>query len=106
MNPFSILMFIFSGALLIYAGLLALTRNYNMIPRGYAANPADKRTYARAFAKTMAVVALAPLNGGYFALFSPMLGAVMLALSFIACIKIGADVFRKSIYGQKSDEKE
>lgn len=95
MNPFSMLMFLFSGAILIYAGLLALTKDYKMIPRGYAANPGDKKAYALAFSKTMAVVALAPLNGGYYALFNPLLGAVMLVLSFAACIKIGVDVYKK-----------
>ena len=35
MNPFSILMFCFSGALFLYAVLLYITKDYKLIPRGY-----------------------------------------------------------------------
>ena len=34
MPPLSILMLCFSGMLLLYAGLLALTKDYKLIPRG------------------------------------------------------------------------
>lgn len=94
MNPFSILMFCFSGALLLYAALLALTKDYGLIPRGYAVKPKDSRAYAAAFARMIALVALAPLGGGIYALIDPALGAVMLGLGFVVCIWAGTGMFR------------
>lgn len=94
MNPFSILMFIFSGALLLYAGLLALTKDYALIPRGDAVAPRDKAAYVRAFAKAIAVAALAPMSAGFIALFSPALGGIMLVSNFASCIWIGTLFFR------------
>ena len=95
MSPFSILMFCFAGALLLYAGLLALTKDYSLIPRGYATQPKDKRAYALAFAKAIAVTALAPLGSGIYGLFSTTLGLVMLFVNFPLCIWIGTLFFRR-----------
>lgn len=94
MNPFSILMFAFSGMLLLYAGLLAVTRDYRLIPRGNAANPKDKRAYAAAFAKMMAVVALAPLGGAIYGLFSTTFGVILLLVDLPLCIYVGTWFFR------------
>ena len=96
MQPFSILMFCFSGAILLYAGLLALTKDYQLIPRGHATDPKDKRAYAAAFARVMAVVALAPLSGGIYGLFNVTLGFVALLVSFPVCIWIGVRLFHRS----------
>ena len=59
---FSILMFIFSGILLLYAGLMALTKNYDMLPvrARVSVKPKDKRAYAVQLAKVIALVAAAP----------------------------------------------
>ena len=96
MQPFSILMFCFSGAILLYAGLLALTKDYQLIPRNHATDPKDKRAYAAAFARVMAVVALAPLSGGIYGLFNVALGLVALLVSFPVCIWIGVRLFHRS----------
>lgn len=97
MPPFSILMFIFSGALLLYAGLLALTRDISLIPRSEMMQVKDKRAYAAAFAKTLAVVALAPMSGGFYGLFNEGLGAAMLLMGFPVCIWIGVWLFKRSV---------
>ena len=94
MHPYSILMFCFSGALLLYAGLLAFTGDCDMIPKKHAAKPKDPRAYARAFARMLAVVALAPMSSGFLALFHPALGAALLVPDFAACIWIGMYFFR------------
>ena len=69
MTPYSILMFCFSGALLLYAALIAITKDYKMIPRNWAAKPRDGKEYASRFAKIIALVAAAPLLSGAVALF-------------------------------------
>lgn len=94
MNPYSILMFCFSGALLLYAAILGLSGDSGMIPKSYAAKGADRRAYARAFARMMAVVAMAPLSSGIVALFNPTLGMVLLVPDFVACIWVGTYFFR------------
>ena len=97
MSPFSILMFCFSGAILLYAGLLAVTKDYNLIPRNYTTNPKDKRAYTLALAKVLAVTALAPLSGGIYGLFNVPLGLVMLLVDFPVCIWIGIHCFWRNL---------
>ncbi len=63
---FSILMFVFSGMLLLYAALVA--GNFDMIPRNYAAKVSNKKEYAKKFARVLRVVAIAPAVSGLTAL--------------------------------------
>ncbi len=93
-NPFSILMFCFSGALLLYAGVLALAKNPDLIPRSHAVQMKDPKAYARAFAGMIALAALAPLGSGLYGLVSVPLGAFMLIPNFAACIWIGTRVYK------------
>ena len=94
MHPFCILMLIFSGAVLLYAGLLFLTKDYNLIPRGYATAPKDKKAYTMAFARMMAVVAMAPLSAAIFGMLNLTLGIVMFPISLGVCIWLGSQFFR------------
>ena len=64
---FPILMFCFAGALLLYAGLIAMG-NTGLILRYQFARVKDRRKYARQFGKILALVALAPLLSGVVAL--------------------------------------
>ena len=95
MEPLSILMFAFAGALLLYAGLLALTKDVRLIPRMQAVQPKDPRAYAAAFAKMLALVALAPLTGGFYALFNVTVGVVLMLVDFPLCIWAGTYFFRR-----------
>ena len=89
---YSILMFIFSGALLLYAGLIALTGSTALIPRSRAAKIRNPRRYARRFAGVLALTAGAPANSALVALWQgPGLWAVAsLAAAFAVCIWAGA----------------
>ena len=62
----SILMFIFAGALLLYAGLMAVTKDYNLLPlrARVSVKPKDKKAYTFQLAKVIALVAAAPALGG------------------------------------------
>ena len=102
---YSILMFCFAGMLLLYAGLLALTKDAGLIPRSEAVEMRDKKAYARQFAKVMALVALAPVLSGLVAL-APWLSALtgvvgahvaaflVLVLAFVGCIRVGVRLMR------------
>ena len=94
MNPFSILMLAFSGMLLLYAGLLALTKDYKLIPRSCAVSPKDPGAYAAAFARMIALVAMAPLTAALFGWIRTELGVAMLLIDFPLCIYVGTHFFR------------
>lgn len=59
-------MFIFSGAILLYAGILALTKDYKMLPyrSRVSVKPEDPKRYALQLSKVIALVALAPALSG------------------------------------------
>lgn len=74
----AILMFCFAGMLLLYAALLALFKDYKMIPRHYAANMKDKKAYCVQLAKVIALVSLAPLELGLISMLGhPGVGALV-----------------------------
>ena len=92
MNPFSILMFCFSGALFLYAVLLYTTKDYKLIPRGYASKMGDKKAYARQVAEVIALVAVAPAHCGYVALFSMGWSVVVLVVEMVLAIWAGTKI--------------
>lgn len=86
-HAYSIFMLIFTGAILIYAGLLALTKDYNMLPyhSRVSVKPKDPKRYTRQLAKVVALVALAPA-------LSAIVGFWSLTAAFIVLI-VGAVIF-------------
>ena len=93
---FSILMICFAGALLLYAGLLALTKDANLIPKAHAVQMKDEKAYAVQLAKVIALVATAPLHGGIVGLFlGPGVAAVVVLLGLVLCIWLGTGLMRK-----------
>ncbi len=94
MKPLSILMLCFSGALLLYAGLLALTKDYKMIPRGFAAKVGDKRAYALKFAKIIALVAVPPFHCAIAAVFNEALGLSVLVVEMILALWIATVIMK------------
>lgn len=94
MPPFSILMLCFSGALLLYAGLLALTRDPALIPRCDAAKVKDKRAYAVKVAKLVALAAVPPAHCAIAAVFNGALAVSVLVVETAMAIWIGAEVMK------------
>ena len=88
-TPLAIIMFVFSGAILLYAGVMALSRDINMIPRSHAAKVRDKKAYALKVAKVLAIVAISPALTGVAALFSSVAAAIVFIVSLVACIWVG-----------------
>ena len=87
---FSVLMFCFAGALLLYAGLLAAEKRRPdlLIPRFYASagKVGDARRYARRIAKIVALCALSPLLTGLVGL----TGQYLIAGIVFVCTLVGA----------------
>ena len=97
-SGYAILMFCFSGALFLYAVILALTRDPKMIRRHYAARMENPRAYAAIFAKIMALVALAPAASGIAALVcgsDSVYPVRVLIGGFVLAITIGVYMMRK-----------
>ena len=92
MNPFSILMFCFSGALFLYAVLLYTTKDFKLLPRDYAVKAGDKKAYARKVAEIVALVAVAPAHCGYVALFSMGWSVVVLLAEMVIAIWVGTKI--------------
>ncbi len=91
MENVAILMFIFSGAILLYALLLAWTKDVSLIRRSYAAKMKDKKAYAVQFAKVLAVTSIAPFLTGIVGLITEnvfFVGATFV-VSLIICIRVG-----------------
>lgn len=94
MPPFSILMLCFSGGLLLYAGLLAVTKNYNLIPRNYASQVKDKRAYTLKVAKVIALVAIPPFHCAIAAIFNDILAISVLLVEMIMALWIATVIMK------------
>lgn len=95
LSVFSIVMFCFAGGLLIYAGLLAITKDPELIVRDYAAKMEDKKKYATRFARTIAIIAIAPVVSGIAGSFdNGIVNAVVAVVSFVACFIISIMTFK------------
>ncbi len=94
MNPFSILMLCFSGALLLYAGLLALTKEYKLIPRGCATKVKDKRAYTVNMAKAVALTAIPPAHCAIAAMFNGVLAVTVLLVEMVMALWIGTQIMK------------
>jgi hypothetical protein len=66
---FSILMFIFAAALLLYAAVMAITKDYNMLPyrSRVSVKPKNPEKYTVQLAKAVALVAAAIAAGAAIA---------------------------------------
>ena len=97
-NGFSILMFIFAGALLLYAALMAITKDYNMLPfrACVSVKPKNPEKYMVQLAKIVALVAAMIAVGAAIALWNPAVGAVVMAIGVIAALWCGTKMIKKA----------
>lgn len=88
---YSVLMAIFSAALLLYAGLMAIFRDYKMIPMRarVSVKPKNEKKYMAQLAKVIALVALSPALSALAGLWNPLAGLIVLILSAILFIWLG-----------------
>ena len=95
-HAFSYLMLIFSGALLLYAGLMALTKDYKMLPyrATQSVKPKNPKRYMTQLAKVVALTALSPALGALAALVNPILAAVVMIGSLIFFLWLGTRIMR------------
>ncbi len=95
-HAYSILMFCFAGALLLYGIVLVATKDPGLIPRADAAEIKDKKAYAAQFGKIICATALAPLTSGLIA-WNGHFGyaVIMLVVGFVVCIWEGTRMMKQ-----------
>lgn len=93
---YSVLMAIFSAALLLYAGLMAIFRDYRMIPMRarVSVKPKNEKKYMAQLAKVIALVALSPALSALAGLWNPLAGLIVLILSAILFIWLGTKLMK------------
>lgn len=95
---YSILMGIFAGAILLYAGLLALTKDYKMLPirARQSVKPKDPKKYTAQLAKVIALVSLSPALSALAGLWSMTAALILLPVSMVLLIWLGTS-FMKNV---------
>ena len=89
-------MAVFAGAILLYAGLMALTKNYNILPTRarQSVKPNDPKEYMAKFAKVTALVSLSPALSALAALLNIIAGLAVFIGSMILFIWIGTKIMK------------
>lgn len=95
-HNFSIFMFIFSGAILVYAALMAITKDYNMLPyRGrQSVKPKNPKKYMTQLGKVVALVGAAIGIGAAIALWRPVIGVIVMLAGTIASLWLGTKIVK------------
>ena len=90
-NGYSVIMLIFSGALLLYAGLMALTKDYTLLPLRVrrAVKPKNRKQYVVMLSKIIALVATAPVLSAVVGFWNIWAALVVLVAGTAAAIWLG-----------------
>lgn len=93
---YSIFMLIFAAALLLYAILLEVTKDYNMLPRRatISVKPKDPKKYTVQLAKVVALVAAAIAAGAVVSLWNGLVGVAVMIAGTIAMIWAGTKIVK------------
>ena len=97
MSNAMILMFIFSGTILLYALILAWTKDIGLIRRSYSAKIKDRKVYAVQFAKVLALTAIAPALSDLvgFVTENVLCFGLTFIISFVVCIRFGIKLMKE-----------
>ena len=92
----SIFMLIFAAAILLYAILLAVTKDYKMLPyrARVSVKPKDPKKYTVQLAKAVALVAAAIGIGAAVSLWNGPAGAFVMIIGSIAAIWAGTKIVK------------
>ena len=95
-HGFPILMFVFAAVLFLYAVILAITKDYKLLPyrAQVSVQPKDPKTYTFQLAKVVALVSLAVAVGAAVALWNQLIGALVILAGVIAAIWAGTKIVK------------
>ena len=96
MPPYSIFMFLFSAAILLYAAVLAITKDYGLLPRraSVSVNPKDKKAYTFQISKAVALTAAAPASFGILSVWSVGAGFAAFIIVLILALWGGTRIMK------------
>ncbi len=97
-NGFPIFMLIFAGAILLYAALMAVTKDYKMLPyrARVSVKPKNPEKYMVQLAKIVALVAVMIAAGAAIALWNAAAGAVVMVVGAAAALWCGTKIIKKA----------
>ena len=95
---YSLLMAIFAAAILLYAGLLALTKDYTMLPYQvrHSVKKTDAARYLPQLAKAIALAALAPALSALAGLWNAAAGLIVLVAALIVFLWLGTKIMKNA----------
>ena len=95
-HGFSILMGIFAGAILLYAGLMALTKDYRLVPyrARQSVKPKNEKRYMTQLAKAVALAALSPALSALAGLWNMAAALIVLIGSMILFLWLGTKLMK------------
>lgn len=95
-NGYSILMALFAGAILCYAGLMAIFKDYKMLPyrARTSVKPKDEKRYMVQLSKVVALVALAPLLSALVGLWNMLAALIVLIAATVFFLWLGTKIMR------------
>ena len=98
-HAFSVFMLIFAGALFFYAALMAITKDYKMLPyrARVSVKPKNPEKYMIQLAKIVALAALAIAAGAAVALWNNGAGAAVMLAGVIAVLCVSPKLFNKEM---------
>ncbi len=95
-HNFSILFLVFAAAILLYAAVLAITKNYHMLPYRAAVSvkPKDPERYTFQLAKAVALVGLAIGLGAAVSWWKAAAGIVIMIARTIVSLWLGTKIVK------------
>ena len=95
-HAYSILMFWFAAALLLYGIFLIYTKDTGLVPKSSSVKKKGKKAYIKILGEIILATSLVPLSSGLIAWNGRTLfGLIVLILGFIACIWEGTRMIKK-----------
>lgn len=93
---YSILMAVFSAALLLYAGLMALTKDFKMLPfrARTSVKPKNSKKYMTQLAKVVALVACSPALSAVVGLWNMIAALIVLIVTGVLFIWLGTKLMK------------
>ena len=93
---YSVLMAIFAAAILLYAGILALTKDYKMLPyrATHSVKPKNPKEYAFQLSKAIALAALSPALSALTGLWNMAAAVIVLIATMILFLWLGTKIMK------------
>ena len=97
-HGFSVFMLIFAGVLFLYAALLAINKDYKMLPyrATVSVKPKNPKKYTAQLAKAVALTALAVAVGALVSLWNMAVGAILMVVAVIAALWAATKIVKDS----------